>query len=248
MAIRTHPAYAIAYENLGDVYAKLASQAYGKALQIDSGNAVAQDKLSLIRELFGTGTAKPGKAAATTPPVVASTMPEPAKAVAVAAPPAPTTVKASAAENPSIAKTSAPPPSSIVAPTAKAPAPPRAATPAADGAVDTLQAVTRTLEAWASAWSSKDVDGYLAHYEPHYSPNSKTKHKDWAASRAVRVGKPGEITVNIGDVQVMVDGKGRAIARFHQRYRSDNLNSNTYKTMVLKRIGDRWLIVEERIG
>ena len=36
MAIRTHPSYAIAYENLGDVYAKLASQAYDKALQLDS--------------------------------------------------------------------------------------------------------------------------------------------------------------------------------------------------------------------
>jgi uncharacterized protein HemY len=34
MAIRTHhPSYAIAHENLGDVYASLASQAYDKALQ-----------------------------------------------------------------------------------------------------------------------------------------------------------------------------------------------------------------------
>jgi hypothetical protein len=30
-SIRTHPSYASAYENLGDVYAKLASQAYDKA-------------------------------------------------------------------------------------------------------------------------------------------------------------------------------------------------------------------------
>lgn len=37
-SIRTHPSYATAYENLGDVYAKLASQAYDKALQIDSAN------------------------------------------------------------------------------------------------------------------------------------------------------------------------------------------------------------------
>lgn len=38
MAIRTHPSYSIAHENLGDVYAKLASQAYDKALQLDSSN------------------------------------------------------------------------------------------------------------------------------------------------------------------------------------------------------------------
>jgi tetratricopeptide (TPR) repeat protein len=59
-SIRTHPSYATAYENLGDVYAKLASQAYDKALQIDSANAGAQNKLALVRELVGgPRTAKP---------------------------------------------------------------------------------------------------------------------------------------------------------------------------------------------
>ena len=51
MAIRTNPSYATAYENLGDVYAKLASQAYSKALQIDTRSAVAP-KLAMIRDLF----------------------------------------------------------------------------------------------------------------------------------------------------------------------------------------------------
>src|ERR1051326_7125565 len=50
-SIPTHPSYATAYENLGDVYAKLASQAYDKALQLDSSNTGAQNKLSLVREL-----------------------------------------------------------------------------------------------------------------------------------------------------------------------------------------------------
>ena len=54
MAIRTHPSYATAHENLGDIYAKMASQAYDKALQIDHGNATAQTKLNLIKELFSS--------------------------------------------------------------------------------------------------------------------------------------------------------------------------------------------------
>lgn len=62
-SIRTHPSYATAYENLGDVYAKLASQAYGKALQFDASNTGAQNKLSLVRELVGGPTAKPKEAA-----------------------------------------------------------------------------------------------------------------------------------------------------------------------------------------
>ena len=38
-----HPSYATAYENLGDVYAKLASQAYDKALRV--GHAKTQQYL-----------------------------------------------------------------------------------------------------------------------------------------------------------------------------------------------------------
>jgi len=60
MAIRTHPSYAIAHENLGDVYAKMASEAYDKALQLDRGNAAAQTKLAMIKDLF-SGSVVPGK-------------------------------------------------------------------------------------------------------------------------------------------------------------------------------------------
>src|SRR5688572_33107193 len=75
-SIRTHPSYATAYENLGDVYAKLASQAYDKALQLDSSNSGAKNKLSLVRELVG--------GAAPTPIVIApkeAAKPEAPKAV-----------------------------------------------------------------------------------------------------------------------------------------------------------------------
>ena len=66
-SIRTHPSYATAYENLGDVYAKLASQAYDKALQLDSANTGAKNKLSLVRDLVGG------------PPAAVAAVKEPAK-------------------------------------------------------------------------------------------------------------------------------------------------------------------------
>jgi tetratricopeptide (TPR) repeat protein len=56
MAIRTHPSYATAHENLGDIYAKMASQAYDRALQLDKSNTNTQTKLALIRELFSKNT------------------------------------------------------------------------------------------------------------------------------------------------------------------------------------------------
>jgi tetratricopeptide (TPR) repeat protein len=63
MAIRTQPTYATAYENLGDIYAKMASQAYGHALQLKPDNTGVKTKLSRIDALFpapAAGSSKPG--------------------------------------------------------------------------------------------------------------------------------------------------------------------------------------------
>lgn len=79
MAIRTHPSYAVAHENLGDVYAKMASEAYDKALQLDRGNAAAQTKLAMIKDLFSSSVV-PGKASvAQAEPAEAAPAPAPAK-------------------------------------------------------------------------------------------------------------------------------------------------------------------------
>ena len=77
LSIRTHPSYATAYENLGDVYTKLASQAYDKALQLDSSNTSAQTKLSLIRDLVPSGNRPPRPASRAEPaPTVVAAAPK----------------------------------------------------------------------------------------------------------------------------------------------------------------------------
>ncbi|MBF0133777.1 MAG: tetratricopeptide repeat protein [Magnetococcales bacterium] len=80
-AIKTHPSYATAQENLGDIYSKMASQAYSKALSLDSQNRAAQTKLDMIRKLF----AQQGTDAGDTPPP--STIPTPTVAT-IPTPPA----------------------------------------------------------------------------------------------------------------------------------------------------------------
>lgn len=81
MAIRTNPNYAVAYENLGDVYAKLASLSYVKAQQLDATNASVPAKLSLIRQLFPLSPAR-GQSGIAVPPGTA----KPAQATAGPAP------------------------------------------------------------------------------------------------------------------------------------------------------------------
>src|SRR4029078_13138969 len=49
-AIQVAPDYAVAHENLGDVYARLAALEYEKTLSLDKRNRTAAAKLKLIRE------------------------------------------------------------------------------------------------------------------------------------------------------------------------------------------------------
>src|SRR4051812_26284420 len=134
-SIRTHPSYATAYENLGDVYAKLASQAYDKALQIDSSNAGAQNKLSLVRELVGPSAA-PAK-----PPVALAQKSDPAlPPVAKPAPEKP------AAENP-------------------APSKPAPATPAAASPVEVITALNAWAQAWSKKDADAYLSFYAADFK-----------------------------------------------------------------------------------
>lgn len=52
-AVRANPGYGTAYENLGDVYLRLAAQAYARAQQLGPDGTGAGTKLAQVRQLFG---------------------------------------------------------------------------------------------------------------------------------------------------------------------------------------------------
>lgn len=229
MAIRTHPSYATAHENLGDVYARLASQSYDKALQLDSGNTGAQVKLSMIRELIG------GRPAART---AVATAPAPVAAAPAARPAAPAPVAAAPV------RPAAPVPAP--APAAKAaPAPAPVATAPAGGDAATKE-VLDAVNAWASAWSSRDVDRYLAAYAADFKPPRGTR-ASWATERRQRIEGKQSIKVTVVSPVVTLQGD-TARVNFRQRYDSDRLDVESRKTLVMVKTGGRWLIREERSG
>jgi ketosteroid isomerase-like protein len=140
-AIHTNPEYATAYQNLGDVYAQLASQAYSKALQLDKSDTSSGPKLALLREIM---TAPAGATAAAVPAVqsvpvasarpvqVAAVAPPPAPVAAARATPAPAPVTVAAARPaaPIPPVQPAAPAPAVAARPAPAPAPAPVATPA----------------------------------------------------------------------------------------------------------------------
>ena len=249
MAIRTHPSYAIAYENLGDIYAKLASQAYDKALQLDGANAATQNKLALIRDLISTSgkpNVKPTAPAAAAPAVAA----KPAVAAPVAAAtPAPAAAPAKPAAAPTASVVAATPGAAAAKntdakPVAAAPAPTPA--PAAAKPADTAnEDVTKALANWAGAWSRKDMRAYLGAYASDFNTPKGISRKEWEAEREQRIaGKGGKISVSYDAPAITVDGD-RAVVKFRQHYSAPGLSTSTTKTLVFVRSGGKWLIKEE---
>ena len=238
MAIRTNPSYATAHENLGDIYAKLASQAYSKALQLDGSNANSvRPKLALIRNLFTAETRGSAR------PVAATPTPPPAPAAVVAATRATTPVVA-----PASSATPATPAPAATPPAPEAAAPAAAPPPAKPAAVDTaVQDVTEAVQRWAAAWAAKDMKAYLASYGKEFDPPGRQTRAAWEKEREARIVGKSSISVKLSDLDVTVQGH-KATARFHQAYSADTLNVSSRKTLDLVQHQGRWLIVRESTG
>jgi tetratricopeptide (TPR) repeat protein len=232
LAIHTHPSYATAHENLGDIYAQLASRAYDRALQLDKTNTTAQLKLAMVKDLFSSQ-----KLAAANAP----------RAEAVKTPPAP--APSAKTELPKAEPTKPSPP--VVAPVEVKPAPvvpPVAApTPAAsNGDANKAQAIA-AVQGWAKAWGAKDVKGYLAHYAFDFEVPGGVTRAAWEKERADRIERPKSIDVTVKVLNAQASDS-EATVTFRQSYKSDTLKSNNTKTLKLVRQGDRWLIKQERTG
>ncbi len=239
LAIHTHPSYATAHENLGDIYAQLASRAYDRALQLDKNNTTAQVKLAMVKDLFVSqkiaGGARPAESQKPAPKTEPA-KPEPAKAEAV---------------KPDAGKQEPPPKVAEAKPEpAKTPpkaAEPKPAPPAAAPSSDDKSQVTAAIEAWARAWSARDMKGYLGAYAPEFDvPGGETRGA-WEKQRAERIQKPKSIEVGVKVQSIQVNA-GEAIATIRQSYKSDALKNTTTKTLRLVKSGDRWLIKQERVG
>lgn len=222
-AIRTHPSYATAHENLGDIYAKMASQAYDKALQLDKNSATAQTKLNLIRDLFPADprAAKATAARVEQPPTRVAAAPESARGAPPAAKPTALPKEVEPVAKPVVARASG------------------KASP---------EEVLASVNAWAKAWSDNDVAAYLASYAPDFRTPRGEPRAAWEAERKARVAKPRKIEVDIESPKVEIGDNNQATVTFVQKYRSDALRSTNSKTLVMTKSGDKWLIQQERSG
>jgi tetratricopeptide (TPR) repeat protein len=247
MAIRTHPSYATAHENLGDIYAKMASQAYDRALQLDSNNTSTKTKLALIKELFSTDRSR------TTAPALQQQA-KPATTVVAAAPtqpadtppPAqqPAAAPAKAAAMPAPAKVAEAP---VVAPKPAAAPAPAVVKPAAPAktAANSSDEVLKAVHGWAAAWSAQNVKQYLAFYAEDFRTPRGISRSAWEKQRHSRLTSPNFIHVKVSDARVKFTDATHATATFRENYRASHLQVSVIKTLKMVKTDGHWLIREE---
>lgn len=244
LALKTNAGYATAHENLGDVYAKLSSQAYNKALQIEGTNPAITPKLAMVRQLYNSSGARIAPLSAGAAPAPASKLPAPTPApvapATVAPPPAPAPTQSSA-PSPSPA-----PPAAVV------PATPQPG-PAAPAKADESQnqannkAVEEAVQNWAEAWSNKDLKAYFASYGKDFEPQGGGKRSTWEDERQARIMGKSKISVRLEGLKISVSGT-KATVKFRQDYKADGLSVSSRKTLEMVKHGDRWQIVRETVG
>ncbi|MGH8245574.1 MAG: tetratricopeptide repeat protein, partial [Gammaproteobacteria bacterium] len=162
-AINTHPSYATAHENMGDIYAKMASQAYNQALELKEDSVSAKAKLALIDDLFSLPVSDQGVISG-----LGSGEVEAETAARLQPPAAATRTRETPGQS------------------APAPAVPEAVESQEIPVPDTAD-ILRTVDLWAAAWSSKDVDAYLSFYAPEFAPEEGGPRSAWNETRKKRL-------------------------------------------------------------
>ena len=101
------------------------------------------------------------------------------------------------------------------------------------------------VKSWAAAWSARDYSAYTGFYAPSFTPDGGLSREDWAQLRRSRISTRAEISVEIQDMKVRMDGPDRAFADFRQVYTSNAFRDTTQKTLEMIRVGGKWLINRE---
>lgn len=142
-----------------------------------------------------------------------------------------------------------PSPSPAAAPAAAAVAAAAAAPAAAPPAAPAVErdAAVQTLNAWASAWASRDLDAYLSYYAKDFRPDGGLSLAEWEAQRRTRIGKAQSIAVTVIDPEVTRIDASRVSVTFTQDYRSDTISDRVVKVIELVQAGGGWKIARETL-
>lgn len=235
-SLKLRPNYATAHENIGDLYVKLAADAYRKALKEDGSPALRRryDRLLHIRKSHTPETA------ADTRPVLTIK---------------PTTTQNPAAEQNQVfaeAKTEfKSKPVDMMDQLSRERANTEAKHPAVVSAQvpaiqDGIKAAMEAVEVWRSAWSRQDVPAYFAAYSDAFDFGARFEtRQQWQQYKQRVITKRAFIRVTLEHIEAKKLTNGEIRLVFLQHFRSDSFNSDDMKEILLRQAQDGWKIIHE---
>ncbi|OIQ90439.1 tetratricopeptide repeat protein [mine drainage metagenome] len=111
--------------------------------------------------------------------------------------------------------------------------------------VKNYKVLTISVNNWAQAWSSKNLDQYFASYSADFIPAKGQSRKAWEQQRINRITKVFRISVELSDIKVKYLDDSHANVTFKQSYHGDHNPIITIKTLIMKEVGGKWLIEQE---
>jgi len=121
------------------------------------------------------------------------------------------------------------------APVAEAPA----------GASSGEHEVAGALKAWALAWSSHNLQGYLDSYAQNFTPAGGEDRAAWVGNRKRVIANAGDIRLDVSDIKLVTKDAQHVITSFRQTYRAASYQDVVAKTLEWQKIDGKWLIIRE---
>jgi tetratricopeptide (TPR) repeat protein len=270
-ALETHSSYRTAWENLTRIYGRMASEAYGKALNVGT----AEDgKVELV--LLSSISEAASRPLTASPAVVEASPASSASELPVS------TVPPLGEESGALVETVEEP--DVIEAAARIESEPleevagRVDKPAADaeGVADEAMVDSKVeeqiseapmvatdiaaeevppsprdlaglVEAWARSWSDQRIEDYLSFYSRSFEAADAISRLEWEKQRRTRVTTPDFIKVSVAFLDFEI-GDDRARVTFNQSYESSTFSDLVTKTLDLNRETDGWKILRETVN
>jgi len=106
--------------------------------------------------------------------------------------------------------------------------------------------LTDAVEAWRTAWASKDVDRYLGAYAATFVPADGRDLAAWKQWRRQRLDHAQTISIQIESLEVAPNPEGNgALTHFVQHYKAGPVRDTVHKTLHWRHSAEGWHIVRE---
>lgn len=110
--------------------------------------------------------------------------------------------------------------------------------------LDASKAVYDELNGWRTAWERKNMKAYFSHYVDGFAGEAKSE-KAWRDQRKSKIMDAKNIQVTFSDAQLNFLSDSEAEVKFKQHYRSGKYKDVGQKTLLFKKVNNRWLIAQE---